>query len=112
MPIEAELIKKLRRFVLSTHQRTISHSMKINTRESPNEPCRWSALAIFAEKTLSWVRPVTRTTVAVLVAYGAMVLATPQILPTFMVDGYTSKTAPADMQNMPMPGNVSAPLAK
>jgi predicted metal-binding membrane protein len=69
-------------------------------------------LVIFAEKTRSWVRPVTRTTAAVLVVYGTMVLATPKILPTFMVGGDTSKTAPSDMQNMPMPRNVAAPPAK
>ncbi len=33
VPIEAELIKKLRRFVLSTHHRTISRSSKTETRE-------------------------------------------------------------------------------
>jgi hypothetical protein len=52
-------------------------------------------LAIFAERTLPWVRPVTCTTAAVLVAYGAIVLATPQVLPTFMVGGDAGMTAPA-----------------
>jgi hypothetical protein len=40
VPIEAELIKKLRRFVLPTHHRTVSRSLKTETRESPNEPRR------------------------------------------------------------------------
>ena len=72
-------------------------------------------LVIFAEKTLPWVLLVTRATAAIIVAYGAMVLATPQILPTFLAGGDTSETAPAapsDMRNMPMPGNVAAPPAR
>ena len=40
LPIDAELIKKLRRFVLPTHHHTISDLLKIETRESPNEPDR------------------------------------------------------------------------
>jgi predicted metal-binding membrane protein len=72
-------------------------------------------LVIFAEKTLPWGRPVARTTAAALVAYGAVVLATPQVLPTFMIGGDKDMAAPAaplDMQNMPMPGNIAAPHVK
>ena len=41
-------------------------------------------LLVFAEKTLPWGRPVVRATSAALVAYGVVVLAAPQVLPTFM----------------------------
>jgi len=44
-------------------------------------------LVVFAEKTLPWGRPVARATAVALVAYGAVVLAMPQVLPTFMADG-------------------------
>jgi len=70
-------------------------------------------LVIFVEKALPWGRPAARATAAVLVAYGAVVLAAPQVLPSFMVGGDTGMTAPAtpmDMPNMPMPGNVAAPI--
>jgi hypothetical protein len=40
VPVEAELIKKLLRFVLPPHHRTISRSLKTETRESPNKPRR------------------------------------------------------------------------
>jgi Predicted metal-binding integral membrane protein (DUF2182) len=69
-------------------------------------------LVIFAEKVLPWGRPVARATAAALVAYGAMVLVTPHVLPTFMASGGMTITAPAapmNMQNMPMPGSASAP---
>ena len=66
-------------------------------------------LVIFAEKTLPWGRSVARVTAAALVVYGAVVLVAPQVLPTFMVRGDTAATAPADMQNMPMPGSGTAP---
>jgi predicted metal-binding membrane protein len=72
-------------------------------------------LVIFAEKTLSWGRAVARITAVVLVAYGAVALVTPQILPGFMEGGGVGGAAPAapsDMRNMPMPGNVAAPPAK
>jgi predicted metal-binding membrane protein len=42
---------------------------------------------VFAEKTLPWGRPVVGVTSAALMAYGAAVLATPQVLPTFMAGG-------------------------
>ena len=73
------------------------------------------ALVIFVEKALPWGRPVARVTAAVLVAYGTVVLAAPQVLPTFAMGGDIGMTAPAaptGMQNMPMPGNVAAPPAK
>ncbi|HVC60764.1 MAG TPA: DUF2182 domain-containing protein [Acetobacteraceae bacterium] len=69
-------------------------------------------LVVFAEKTLPWWRPVARATAAALVACGAVVLAAPQVLPTFMAGGKMVTTAPAapmEMQNMPMPGSVAAP---
>jgi len=69
-------------------------------------------LVVFAEKTLPWGRPVARATAAALVAYGAVVLAAPQVLPTFMAGGNMAMTAPAapmDMQNMAMPGSATAP---
>jgi predicted metal-binding membrane protein len=44
-------------------------------------------IVVFAEKTLPWGRPVARATAVALVAYGAVVLAVPQVLPTFMADG-------------------------
>jgi predicted metal-binding membrane protein len=53
-------------------------------------------LVIFAEKTLPWGRPVARVTAAVLVAYGALALAAPQILPTFMA-GNMGIAAPAGL---------------
>ena len=70
-------------------------------------------LVIFAEKTLPWGRPVTRATAAALVAYGVMVLAAPQILPTFMASGGKAKTVPAalmDMQPMLMPESTDSPV--
>jgi hypothetical protein len=39
---------------------------------------------VFAEKTLPWGRQTARATAAALVAYGVVVLAAPQVLPTFM----------------------------
>jgi predicted metal-binding membrane protein len=51
---------------------------------------------VFAEKTLPWGRPVVRVTAAVLVAYGVMVMAAPQVLPTFMADGM-GMAAPATL---------------
>ena len=44
-------------------------------------------LVVFAEKTLPWDRLAPRTTAAALVAYGAVVIAAPQVLPTFHKDG-------------------------
>jgi predicted metal-binding membrane protein len=69
-------------------------------------------LVVFAEKTLPWGRPVARATAAVLVAYGAVVLVTPQVLPTFMAGGgmaSSTTAAPMDMQNMAMPGGAPMP---
>jgi predicted metal-binding membrane protein len=64
-------------------------------------------LVVFAEKTLPWGRPVARATAAALVAYGVVVLAVPQVLPTFMVT--TAPATPMDMQNMAMPESNVAP---
>jgi predicted metal-binding membrane protein len=48
---------------------------------------------VFAEKTMPWGRLVVCVAAAVLVGYGGIVLAVPQVLPTFMVSGM-SMTAP------------------
>ncbi len=52
-------------------------------------------LVVFAEKTLPWGRPIARATAAALVAYGILVLAAPQALPTFMTDAGMVMTMPA-----------------
>ena len=41
-------------------------------------------LLVFAEKTLPWGRPVVRAAAGALIAYGLLILAAPQVLPTFM----------------------------
>lgn len=64
-------------------------------------------LVVFAEKTLPWGRLGPRLTAAVLVAYGAVVIAAPQILPTFPASH--SMARPAQMQ---MPGRLPAPVAR
>ena len=73
-------------------------------------------LVIFAEKTLPWGRPAASLTAAALVAYGAVVLAAPQVLPTFATGaGMVMPATPAavDMQmQMPMPGSAVPPAAK
>ncbi len=64
-------------------------------------------LVIFAEKTLPWGRTASRLAAVVLIAYGAVVLAVPDVLPTFMVRGGTpaaGTAAPMIMQDMPMSG--------
>lgn len=69
-------------------------------------------LVVFAEKTLPWGQPVARATAAELVVHGVVVLAVPQVLPTFMADGgvvTTASATPMDMQNMPMPASNTAP---
>ena len=40
-------------------------------------------LIIFAEKTLPWGRAVARGTAITLIAYGSVIVAAPQLLPTF-----------------------------
>ncbi len=65
-------------------------------------------LIVFAEKTLPWGRLAPRAAAAALVAYGAAVIAAPQVLPTFQKNGVT---LPAEMQ-MKMPGSESAPDMK
>ncbi len=57
-------------------------------------------LVIFAEKTLPWGRAVARAAAALLIAYGLVVVAEPQLLPTFPAGGHSNM--PMDMQ-MPMP---------
>jgi predicted metal-binding membrane protein len=56
-------------------------------------------LLIFAEKTLPMGRRVSQGAAAALIIYGAVVLAVPEVLPTFMASGSTPMT------DMPMPAN-------
>jgi predicted metal-binding membrane protein len=65
-------------------------------------------LIVFAEKTLPWGRLAPRATAAALVAYGAVVMAAPQVLPTFQKDG---AAVPTEMQ-MKMRGSGNAPAMK
>jgi predicted metal-binding membrane protein len=59
-------------------------------------------LVIFAEKTLPWGRAAARSAAAALIAYGSVVVAAPQLLPTFPA-GH-DKDMPVDMQmQMPKP---------
>lgn len=57
-------------------------------------------LVIFAEKALPWGRAVARAAAAALIAYGSVVVAAPQLLPTFPTG--RDINMPVDMQ-MPMP---------
>jgi hypothetical protein len=59
-------------------------------------------LVIFAEKTSPWGRMVARATAAVLVAYGALAIAVPDVLPTFSASG-------GMLLNMPMPQGTASP---
>jgi predicted metal-binding membrane protein len=65
-------------------------------------------LIIFAEKTLPWGRLAPRAVAAALVAYGVVVIAAPQVLPTFQQD---AAAMPAEMR-MKMPGSGSTPGMK
>jgi predicted metal-binding membrane protein len=65
-------------------------------------------LIVFAEKTLPWGRLAPRATAATIVTYGAVVIAAPQVLPTFQKD---SAAVPTEMQ-MNMPRSGSAPAMK
>jgi len=56
-------------------------------------------LLIFAEKTLPWSRAAARITAAAIVAYGGVVLAAPQFLPTFTA-GEMAMPAPAAPMQM------------
>ena len=56
-------------------------------------------LIIFVEKTVPWSRTVTWATTATLVAYGAAVIAAPELLPTFPSAG--EMAMPADMAMPP-----------
>lgn len=51
-------------------------------------------LVVFAEKSLPWGRPVVRATAVALVAYGAVVVAVPSVLPTFMGEAGMVMSAP------------------
>src|SRR4051812_26457041 len=57
-------------------------------------------LVIFAEKTLPWGRAMARVTAVALISYGFVVVAAPQLLPTFHA-GH-SMDMPMEMP-MPMP---------
>jgi predicted metal-binding membrane protein len=57
-------------------------------------------LLIFAEKTLPWLRVAPYSAAVALVLYGALVITSPQLLPTFQEDG--GAAMPAEMQ-MKMP---------
>jgi hypothetical protein len=65
------------------------------------------ALVVFAEKALAWRRTAVYATAAVLTLYGAVVLAVPGILPTFVAPG-AGTAVPASsataMPGMNMPG--------
>jgi predicted metal-binding membrane protein len=58
-------------------------------------------LLIFAEKTLPWSRAAARITAGAIVAYGGVVLAAPQFLPTFTA-GEMAMPAPAAPMQMQM----------
>ena len=58
-------------------------------------------IVIFAEKTLPWPRLAPYATAGALVLYGALVITSPQLLPTFQQDG--GSAMPAEMP-MTMPG--------
>jgi signal transduction histidine kinase len=61
-------------------------------------------LIIFAEKTLPWPRIAPYAAAFALVLYGALVIASPQLLPTFQED--VGPAMPAEMQmNMPSVGS-------
>ena len=64
-------------------------------------------LVIFAEKTLPWGRLAPYAAAVALVLYGALVLTTPELLPTFQKDDGTAM--PAEMN---MPGSGSMPSMK
>ena len=66
-------------------------------------------LIILTEKILPWPRLMPRAAAAALVLYGALVIASSQLHPTFKKDG--SAAMPVEMQ-MKMPGNGNAPAMK
>jgi len=66
-------------------------------------------LVIFAEKTLPWGRLAPYAAAVALVLYGALVIATPELLPTFRKDDGTAM--PPEMQ-MKMPERGSMPAMK
>ena len=66
-------------------------------------------LVIFAEKTLPWPRLAPYATAGVLVLYGALVITSPQLLPSFQQDG--GAAMPAEMQ-MKMPERNGAPAMR
>jgi predicted metal-binding membrane protein len=63
---------------------------------------------VFAEKTLPWGRWAARGTAAVLIGYGALVIAHPRALPTFPVGGSAAPTDAGMRMPMNMPGHGGA----
>lgn len=69
-------------------------------------------LVVFAEKALPLGRPAARATAAALVAYGAVVVSAPQLLPTFTAGrGMAMPAAPMEMPSS-MPGSAALPAAR
>src|SRR5262245_12611581 len=66
-------------------------------------------LVIFAEKTLPWGRLAPYAAAVALVLYGALVITTPELLPTFQKDN--GMATPTEMP-MKMPGSGSMPAMK
>jgi len=66
-------------------------------------------LIILAEKMLPWPGLMPRAAAAALVLYGALVIASSQLHPTFKKDGSTAM--PAEM-HMTLPGSGSTPAMK
>jgi hypothetical protein len=72
-------------------------------------------LVVFAEKSLAWRRTAVYATAAVLVAYGATVIALPQALPTFAIgmkmpkmEAHRPPAPSASMPGMQMPAAPGA----
>jgi predicted metal-binding membrane protein len=71
------------------------------------------ALIVFAEKALAWGRATVYGTAAMLTIYGALVMAMPQILPTFAASAAMNRPAAMPMGAMPMGmGGAAAPPAR
>jgi hypothetical protein len=69
-------------------------------------------LLIFAEKTLPLGRLATRAIAVALVAYGAVVLAAPQFLPTFPAGMAMPAPAATEQVHMRLHGSPAAPAAE
>lgn len=60
-------------------------------------------LLVFAEKTFPWGRTTVLAGAAALIGYGAVIVAAPQLLPTFSAQNGTAMPALVQPMNMPMP---------